>query len=234
MRCTYFDDPADADAIEAWVAAASAALPGPATLGLVFVSPEAAPQAADLLEIVRIYGRAPAVAGCSGTGLIDGEREIESGGGAAVALVHLPATVARTVRLGPDLFDAATPERAQRLAALAQGPDPCNAWLLFADPYGMNNERWLADWDKATGGRVTVGGLTSSDPRDPQSLVLADGDVHTSGAVAVGLSGSATIEPLLSQGCRPIGAPWVITKAEENVIHQVGNRPILEVLRDTL
>ena len=43
-----------------------------------------------------------------------------------------------------------------------------------------------------------------------------------------------TIEPLVSHGCRPVGSPWPITQAEHNVIHQIGNRPVLEVLRDTL
>ena len=58
--------------------------------------------------------------------------------------------------------------------------------------------------------------------------------MHTDGAVALGLEGAVTIEPLISQGCRPVGSPWTITQAEDNVIHQIGNRPILEVLRDTL
>jgi small ligand-binding sensory domain FIST len=40
------------------------------------------------------------------------------------------------------------------------------------------------------------------------------------------------VRPVVSQGCRPIGAPLVITRAEANVIHDLGGRPALERLRE--
>ena len=40
------------------------------------------------------------------------------------------------------------------------------------------------------------------------------------------------IRPVVSQGCRPIGRPLVITRAEENVIIELGGRPALERLHE--
>jgi len=38
----------------------------------------------------------------------------------------------------------------------------------------------------------------------------------------------------VAQGCRPIGDPLIVTKAEGNVLHELGGRNPLEVLRETL
>jgi small ligand-binding sensory domain FIST len=36
-----------------------------------------------------------------------------------------------------------------------------------------------------------------------------------------------------SQGCTPIGDTWTLTKVDENIIHEIGNRPAYEVLAET-
>ena len=36
----------------------------------------------------------------------------------------------------------------------------------------------------------------------------------------------------MSQGCRPIGRPMIVTKVERNLIRELGRRPSLEVLRE--
>ena len=46
------------------------------------------------------------------------------------------------------------------------------------------------------------------------------------------LGGLVALHPLVSQGCRPIGRPLIVTLAEQNVIRELGRRPALEVLRD--
>jgi small ligand-binding sensory domain FIST len=55
------------------------------------------------------------------------------------------------------------------------------------------------------------------------------------GPDALGRSGSGGIDVdcIVSQGCRPIGKPLVITKAEEHVILELGGRPAFDVLRET-
>ncbi len=48
------------------------------------------------------------------------------------------------------------------------------------------------------------------------------------------LTGSAEIRPLVSQGCRPIGPRFVITKGERNVIGQLAGKPALVAIREVL
>src|SRR5271163_2510583 len=65
-------------------------LSGKPTFGLVFVTPDYADKAADLLEIVRVYGHVPTLIGCSGTGLVGRAQEQEEGPGYSLLFVSLP------------------------------------------------------------------------------------------------------------------------------------------------
>jgi small ligand-binding sensory domain FIST len=54
------------------------------------------------------------------------------------------------------------------------------------------------------------------------------------GALVLGFSGNVAVRAVVSQGCEPIGEPWTVTDATRNVLRTIGNRPALEVLRETL
>jgi small ligand-binding sensory domain FIST len=61
---------------------------------------------------------------------------------------------------------------------------------------------------------------------------LFGGEIRDQGAVGVVLQGPLGLRTIVSQGCRPIGRPMVITKAEDNMIHELGGRSALEQLRE--
>ena len=229
----YFTLPFNEVEIEDWATAQKEALAGPATFGQLFTTPECSHRAKEIMEIVQIYAHVPTLIGCSASGLIAGHQEVENEAGFCIALYHLPDTQARAIHLPIELFEVA--DRAENLrTALGSNSQKINAWMLFASSESIGNEAWLPDWDQATGHRTTIGGFACAAPNAHESELYLNGAVLTEGAVALGLEGAVTIEPLVSQGCRPVGSPWTITQAEENVIHKIGNRPILEVLRDTL
>jgi small ligand-binding sensory domain FIST len=69
---------------------------------------------------------------------------------------------------------------------------------------------------------------------EPGSNTLVLGSrTEDSGAVGLVIGGGVRIRPVVSQGCRPIGKPMVVTKAEENLIVELGGRPATERLRET-
>jgi len=53
-----------------------------------------------------------------------------------------------------------------------------------------------------------------------------------SGAVAVLVHGPVEIRAVVSQGCRPIGRHFVVTKAEQNVILELSGKPPLAQLQE--
>jgi small ligand-binding sensory domain FIST len=112
-------------------------------------------------------------------------------------------------------------------------PDQTNGWLVFADPFHMDAEAWLRSWDEAYRPLPVVGGLASSDYSDQRTQVYLNGDVFDEGGVAVAVGGDIALASVISQGCTPIGDTWTITRAEQNFIHEIGNRPAYEVLAET-
>ena len=61
---------------------------------------------------------------------------------------------------------------------------------------------------------------------------MLDGEVFDDGAIGLLLGPEAGIETVVSQGCRPIGQPYVVTRGERNLIHELGGRPALERLQE--
>jgi small ligand-binding sensory domain FIST len=228
----HFSLPLNESQVEAWAKEQSLSLSGPVTFGMLFCAPDAVDSAREILEIVRIYAQTTVVLGCSAEGLIAGSEEIEEGEGFCLALYHLPGTRARALHLEESLLLECDPSALTRKIGSPLASS-ANAWMFLAASGVLSHENWLKDWDAATQGRPTVGGFTGT-PVTTATALFCDGEVYTEGAVALALEGDVTIEPVLSQACRPVGSPWTITRADHNIIHQVGNRPILEVLRDTL
>jgi small ligand-binding sensory domain FIST len=229
----HFNLPFTEDLVEAWANEQSRSHSGAPTFGVLFCASDSVRYAKEILEIVRIYARVSVMIGCSGGGLIADAHEFENEGGFSVSLYYLPDTKAQAVHLPKAIFEAENVAAAMRKVIMPQ-VDRANAWMLFASSESLGGESWLADWDRATGGRVTIGGFACSASEVGLALLYADGAVYDEGAVALSIEGAVTIESVLSQGCRPVGSPWTVTRAEDNIIHQIGNRPILEVLRDTL
>jgi small ligand-binding sensory domain FIST len=51
--------------------------------------------------------------------------------------------------------------------------------------------------------------------------------------VAISIAGDVTLESVISQGCTPIGETWTITRADQNFIYEIANRPAYAVLAET-
>ena len=75
-------------------------------------------------------------------------------------------------------------------------------------------------------GGVVSGGLGPGDTR-----LFRDREVLTSGVVGVRLHGMRCV-PIVSQGCRPIGEPYIVTGADGALITELGGRPPLQRLRE--
>src|ERR1700722_17153070 len=81
----------DESAIRAWVEKLRGELRADkVSLGLVFMAPRFFPYAAQVLEILRVHGQIPLLAGCSSGSLIAGAEEVEGNAGIALGLYALP------------------------------------------------------------------------------------------------------------------------------------------------
>ena len=76
-----------------------------------------------------------------------------------------------------------------------------------------------------------IGGLASAGNAPQVNRLVLDDQIFDSGAVGVLLSGSVRVEPLVSQGCRPIGSPLIVTKADGNLIYELAGQKALSRLQ---
>ncbi len=202
-------------------------------LGLVFLSPRFFALASDVLELLRVHAQIPLLLGCSSAALIAGGEEVESNPGLVLGLYELPGVELRAVHFAQhDLEESTGPGFWHARTGVA--PDATNGWLVFADPFHLEGERWLQMWNEAYPSLPIVGGLASGPSTEPLTQVYLNGDVFEEGGVAVSIGGQVRLASVISQGCTPIGESWTITRVEQNFIREIGNRPAYEVLADTV
>ncbi len=184
--------------------------------------------------VAQAYSRTAAsvLIGCSGQGIVGPSREVEGKAAISVLNLMLPRAELYPKRVEVDDVEALhTPEDWRKWAGAPA--DNVNAWIVFADPFSFNAEELIAGLAEAYPGTTIAGGLASGlDNRGTQ--VFLNGQVYTNGAVVLGVGGAYTIRSVVAQGAAPIGEPWTITSVERNVLKKIGNRPALEVLRETL
>ena len=81
--------------------------------------------------------------------------------------------------------------------------------------------------------RPVLGGLASGGQSPSTCALFLNGEV-VHGAVGAVLTGNFRLRTVVSQGCKPIGQPQVITRCEGQIINELGGRPALEVIRETI
>src|SRR5690606_30376201 len=93
-------------------------------------------------------------------------------------------------------------------------------------PFTCDVERLLRGLDFAFPDSVKVGGLASGGSQPGQTALWVDDQLHDAGIAGVMLEGNVCIDTIVAQGCRPIGTPMFVTRAERNVIYEIdGRRP---------
>ena len=201
-------------------------------LAVLFVTAAHAGALEDIARAVRVVLAPSRLLGCTTTSLVGRDREVEeqpaivlwAGATGPVAPVHLRAEVG-----GTDPDDVGT-----RLRGLPDDVPAAGTLLLLADPFSFPTTEVVAGLGAAHPGLTVAGGIVASARAPGGNRMLLDDRVHHDGAVGVLLPPGAVSDVVVSQGCRPIGDPWVVTRAERNVIYELGGRPALERLTEAL
>ncbi|MDB6125928.1 MAG: hypothetical protein JWQ71_4921 [Pedosphaera sp.] len=223
----------DEAAIQSWAKSLRAQLHAlKVSLGLVFISPKLFDKAEDILELLRLHAQIPLLAGCSSNSLISENKEREEDAGLVLALYSLPGAELNAFHFTQEqLAEAESPNYWHGKTGIA--PEQTNGWLAFADPFNLDSEEWLKSWNQAYASLPVLGGLASGDAAMQQTQIYLNGEVYDEGGVAISVGGEVKLVGVISQGCTPIGETWTLTKVEQNLIHEIGNRSAYEVLAET-
>lgn len=219
--------PEDA-ALEASLQALSRSGHDRANLALVFVTGDAYAGASRILHVVRRVTGARAVVGCSGAGVLTDAGEVEGEPAVAVLTVH-GERLAVTPFLLEDqeqLGAAVGSELADRVGGtVAEG----GCLLVLPDVRGLDPAALLSGLHESLGFVPVMGAVAAG----TKLFELCNTDSARGGIAGIALSGAHPVVGV-AQGCMPIGAPYVITRAEANVIYEIGSRPAVEILKEAI
>ncbi len=190
----------------------------------------------DLSDVVDRIGAAipgAALIGCSAEGTIGCDRELERTPSMSLLVATLEGVDVRPFYLRQkDLESIQTPPDWGRFVGVSAESKP--TFLAVGDPFQFAIHDFVERLNDAFPGAPLLGGVASAGVTPGQNRLVIGEDIHTDGMVGVALSGAFGVETVVSQGCRPIGKPFVITKGERNVIRDLGGKAPLEQLHAVL
>ncbi|MBL8875405.1 MAG: FIST C-terminal domain-containing protein [Phycisphaerae bacterium] len=211
-------------------------------LAFVFFSSHHTEQAEAISRDVRAALRPVHCLGVSAESVLGGAIEVERAPGISILALSLPGV--RLSAFTSDSFPPLDASEKEHVAVLAGGvgaAEDSAATFVFADPFSipvlqlvpaLNKARRMDAQGKPIG-RV-IGGLASAARAPGGNALFLDGKIARFGAVGVTLSGNLSVDTIVSQGCRAVGQPMLITKAKNNLILQLGGKPAREVMREVV
>ena len=169
--------------------------------------------------------------GCTGESILCNQREIEGQPALALWLAHLPGTTLLPMHLEFQPTQDGGSFTGWHPTLEESWPEGASL-VLLGEPFSFPADVLLSRLNDDRPGVCVVGGMASGGWGVGQNRLLLGKQVLDSGAVALVMHGSTKLRAVVSQGCRPVGRPLVVTKAEQNVILELGGRPALKQLQE--
>jgi small ligand-binding sensory domain FIST len=168
-----------------------------------------------------------AIVGCTAQAVIGGRKELEGSSGLSVWAARLPGVEVRPFALQV----VQVPDGYGVTGWPGFEADARATVLLLADGFSFPADRFLERLNDEQPGLPVVGGMASGGEQPGQHRLLLRSEALQAGAVGVALVGPVEVRTVVSQGCRPIGSPYAVTRGEGNVVEELGGQPAVERLR---
>lgn len=208
----------------------------PADLALIFASMHHADALGRVAQVVRQRGLARHVLGCTGESIVGEDREVEGAAALGLWAIQLPGVAVQPLHIAYDEdtgFRGWPPPSSDiNISPASADVRPPSSLILLGDPFTFPADRFLKQLNEEQRGLRVVGGMASGASSPGANRLVLDDAVFVDGAVAVALDGPLAVRTVVSQGCRPIGRPMIVTRVEQNLIRELGRRPAMEVLQE--
>jgi len=202
------------------------ARPAPPDLAFLFVSPHHSGNYAKLpAELSRNFP-GTRIAGCSGGGIIGGGQEAEDRPALSLLCAWLPGVRLQLFRLTQKQMPSPdAPPQAWRDWTGVPAPEARGGLILMADPFSLDAEAMVRGLDYAYPGVLKIGGMASGAQKPGENALFIDGKASSRGGVGLAVAGAMRIEPIVAQGCRPVGEPCVVTEARGHQLFLLDGKP---------
>lgn len=227
----YIPSVYEASLMEQAAKACLESLGGDPDLVFAFVSSDYKRHLKDLIEVLKVYGHADEIIGSSGDGLIGVGEEGENISGASLLFLRFPgAELIRNEISESTIYKSADGIPWNELVTTGEGES--RGWITIANPINIDLDSWVRPWNSAFPDVPTFGGLASGGPEEDDIFLFNENGLTDDSLVAVHFAGEIRLGGVVSQGCRPIGEPFTITKVARNQVLTIGQRHAFEVLEE--
>jgi small ligand-binding sensory domain FIST len=221
-----------ADGVAAARAALDSALAGfgsPPDLLLLFVAPQYERELEAILLHANERAEGATLLGCSAGGIIGGSREVEDAPAIAAWAARLPDAQIRPFRLTfAREDDHAVIEGLDELPS----PDESPVVLMLADPFSFPADVLLEHLNETATGLPIVGGMASGGLEAGRNVLFFNDEILRDGAVGAIITGAPGLSVFVSQGCRPVGDTYGVTRAERNVVYELAGAPAIRRIEE--
>lgn len=203
-------------------------------LACLFFSGHYAATADRLLSAIRSLLKSTVLIGCTGEGIIAQGQEFEEAPAVTLWAARLPGVRMSPVHLPFDGDDVETgvPDWPFETEAFNESLDRESPLLLMlADPFTTPVKDSLDSLHDIYPSIRAIGGLAGGGREPGEHRLILDDRVFDRGLVGVLLSGPVSVHTVISQGCRPIGERYIVTRSDHNVIYELGGVSALDQLQ---
>jgi small ligand-binding sensory domain FIST len=192
-----------------------------------FASPHHVGAFDDIVGGLRKLIEPDVMIGATAVGVAGGRVEVEEGPGLSVFAASFGAGHVDAIALESRETDDGI--------AIVGWPDDLPArgtLVMLADPFSFPVPDFLALCNERIPGVTVVGGLASAGMRPGTNRLVIDDRVIREGAVALLCSDDVPLRAVVSQGCRPVGKPFTVTKSERNLVYELAGQPAMTRLQE--
>jgi len=198
----------------------------PPDLALIFVTPVHLPELEEIVRTVQAALAPRALLGCAAVSVVGGDREVERGPGVSLWAGRVGPVVPFHLTVG------ASPDGMTFTGWPDDIPHDASALLLIPDPFSFPTDDLLRRLETDRPGMPVVGGMASAARARGGNRLVIDDRVVNAGAVGAFLGPDVEVTTVVSQGCRPVGHPLVVTRAEQDIVYELAGKPAVERLQE--
>ncbi len=202
-------------------------------LGFLFVSELNKLTIQEIALLLRKRIKMGHLIGCSSCGVIGTENEIERKPASVLILGRFPGVKIVPFSMRQAQLEALkTPEDWYNFLEVYPSESP--VFIVLPDPFAFDMNRFLDCMNKGYPHCSVMGGMASGGFEPGENILILDQEQLEEGLVGVVLTGDILIEAIVSQGCRPIGETFIVTKVQDNIIYELAGKPLLGILQEVL
>jgi small ligand-binding sensory domain FIST len=167
--------------------------------------------------------------GCTCETVIGGSEELEGRPALSLWAASLPGVAVHSFHFG---FER-TPDGlvCLGLPTADEFPSPTTA-IVLGEPFSCAADSLMARLTDEYPGLPLVGGMASGAASPGENRLYWGGQSLHQGGVGLLLGDGVEVRSVVSQGCRPVGPTFIATRADRNVLHELGGRPAMQCLQD--